>query len=96
MAINDAYSVSAAMVVGTFGEVILINDQPADAVVDRGVKDLDEYGTVKATYTAISVLSELAAGWGESPIIIIDARALYISSEIDSARGLSRFRLAHT
>lgn len=80
----------------TFGEVILINDQPADAVVDRGVKDVDEFGTVTATYTAVSVLSELAEGWGESPVFTIDARALYILKKIDSARGLDRFRLAHT
>ena len=96
MAIQDSYAATAESSVAVFGEVIILNGAPADAIVDRKVLDLDEYGTVKGSYIAIAVLAVTAAAWGVSPLFMIDSRPHHLVDTLDESAGLHRYRLAPT
>ncbi len=98
MSIQQERQAHAEQVLASFGEVIHCNGLPIDAIVEHKVLDLDEYGTVKGTFTTITVMEATAAPWNESTLFSITSNGLekifrLVDPEPEDSNGLAHFKL---
>lgn len=91
--VKPADEMAADAVIFQFGEVVLCSGSPIDAIVERSVRELDEYNRVIGSFHQISVFHTVAKNWGESPTFSIDAREYRLLDAIDDTTALHRYRL---
>lgn len=88
----DVMAINAAATLATWGETILMDGQPLDAIVDRNATDIDPHGRVSAPYFQLMVLESVADTWGDAPTFVVDGKNYRLGPQIDR-NGLARFPL---